>query len=105
MYDGQYMANSSAVVVVTINYRLGAMGFLVYRKGEEGPAGNFGLRVCASVCLFICLLFCTCSDVQFRICHQFIIINFVTNSCVRAARLNVSVVRAASVSDSSVQHL
>ena len=58
IYDGQYMANSSEVVVVTVNYRLGAMGFLVYRKGEEGPAGNFGLRVrvVVSVCLSVCLV-------------------------------------------------
>ncbi len=41
------MANTTGVVVVTVNYRLGAVGFLVY--GEEGKdtevKGNFGLRV------------------------------------------------------------
>eukprot|EP00047_Mylnosiga_fluctuans_P002809 m.226020 g.226020 ORF g.226020 m.226020 type:complete len:533 (+) comp11358_c0_seq1:20-1618(+) len=39
MYDGSYMASSGNVVVVTINYRLGALGFLVT---DEIP-GNLGL--------------------------------------------------------------
>lgn len=44
MYDGQYVANTTSVIVVTVNYRLGAMGFLVYGEGEGAPTGNYGLR-------------------------------------------------------------
>eukprot|EP00042_Codosiga_hollandica_P045194 m.455777 g.455777 ORF g.455777 m.455777 type:complete len:511 (+) comp56967_c0_seq2:1279-2811(+) len=39
LYDGSVIANSTNVVVVTINYRLGALGFLVWKTF----AGNYGM--------------------------------------------------------------
>ena len=51
LYDGQYIANTTSTVVVTVNYRLGAIGFLVYGTGEEALMGNYGLKV-----------FCCCLD-------------------------------------------
>ncbi|MDP9497251.1 MAG: carboxylesterase family protein [Actinomycetota bacterium] len=41
VYDGALLAREADVVVVTINYRLGALGFLL---GEDEGAGNLGLR-------------------------------------------------------------
>ena len=44
-YDGSKLAADGAVVV-TINYRLGALGFLAHpalASGPGGPAGNYGL--------------------------------------------------------------
>lgn len=40
VYDGRYFAGIENVVVVTINYRLGAFGFLAGR----GLKGNFGIK-------------------------------------------------------------
>lgn len=46
LYDGRYLAEHGAVVV-TLNYRLGALGFLAERslsaEGERGTSGNYGL--------------------------------------------------------------
>jgi para-nitrobenzyl esterase len=46
LYDGRYLA-ARGVVVVTINYRLGALGFLVHpalsAASDEGVSGNYGL--------------------------------------------------------------
>lgn len=45
-YRGQHLAARGDVVVVTINYRLGALGFLAHpdlRDDETGSSGNWGL--------------------------------------------------------------
>ena len=47
LYDGCSMSHSGGVVVVTANYRLGALGFLVTQSGSDGGyalKGNQGLR-------------------------------------------------------------
>lgn len=44
LYDGQNMVNQTNIVLVTINYRLGALGFLVYGDKQE-IGGNYGLKV------------------------------------------------------------
>jgi para-nitrobenzyl esterase len=44
-YDGSKLAANGVVVVVTINYRLGALGFLAHpalAASPGGPAGNYG---------------------------------------------------------------
>ena len=41
IYDGSYLAASGDVVVVTLNYRLGALGFLAVP--ELGLTGNYGI--------------------------------------------------------------
>ena len=38
------MVNQTNVILVTINYRLGALGFLVYGSKQE-IGGNYGLKV------------------------------------------------------------
>jgi carboxylesterase type B len=45
LYDGQYIANTSSTVVVTVNYRLGAIGFLVFGEGSDAIEGNYGFKV------------------------------------------------------------
>jgi carboxylesterase type B len=40
LYDGAYLAKTQNLVVVTFNYRLGALGFL---SGVAGRTGNYGL--------------------------------------------------------------
>jgi para-nitrobenzyl esterase len=45
-YDGEPLARRGDVVVVTVNYRLGALGFAAHpdlRSDDSGPAGNWGL--------------------------------------------------------------
>ncbi|MBL8229241.1 MAG: carboxylesterase family protein [Bryobacterales bacterium] len=43
LYDGSRIAREEDVVVVTVQYRLGALGYLVHPALDE-PAGNYGLR-------------------------------------------------------------
>ena len=40
-YDGSVLAGFGQVVVVTINYRLGILGFL--NTNTDNPMGNYGL--------------------------------------------------------------
>ncbi|ELR21527.1 cholinesterase [Acanthamoeba castellanii str. Neff] len=40
VYSGEYMASSADVILVTTNYRLGVLGFLV----ADGIPGNFGIK-------------------------------------------------------------
>lgn len=42
MYDGRYLAHSETVIVVSMNYRIGALGFLTLHGSSEAP-GNVGL--------------------------------------------------------------
>jgi para-nitrobenzyl esterase len=47
LYDGALLAAAGPVVVVTLNYRLGAIGFLAHAalsgESEHGVSGNYGL--------------------------------------------------------------
>lgn len=48
MYDGARMAERGGVIVVSINYRLGILGYLAHpeltKESSEGVSGNYGLR-------------------------------------------------------------
>lgn len=46
IYNGRFLAAGGDVVVVTVNYRLGALGYLAHpalRDQDSGAAGNWGL--------------------------------------------------------------
>src|SRR5690349_21722144 len=44
IYDARWLAERGDMIVVTINYRLGAMGFLAHPAlGSPGDVGNYGL--------------------------------------------------------------
>lgn len=46
-YDGQYIAEQAGVIVVTVTYRVGALGFLTSpaldKESTQGVSGNYGL--------------------------------------------------------------
>ncbi|KAM4694527.1 cholinesterase isoform 1-T3 [Discoglossus pictus] len=42
IYDGKYLARTERVIVVSMNYRVGALGFLAFPGNSEAP-GNVGL--------------------------------------------------------------
>ncbi|CAF94847.1 unnamed protein product, partial [Tetraodon nigroviridis] len=42
VYDGRYLAHTESVIVVSVNYRIGAFGFLALHGSTEAP-GNVGL--------------------------------------------------------------
>lgn len=42
LYSGRYIANATGTVVVTINYRLGAAGFIT--NSDAGLTGNYGFK-------------------------------------------------------------
>ena len=44
LYDGRFLANTG-IVLVTINYRLGAMANLLYGTGDKEIKGNFDIKV------------------------------------------------------------
>ncbi|MCF6385856.1 carboxylesterase family protein [Mycobacterium sp. MBM] len=45
MYDSRWFVDRGDIVVVTLNYRLGALGFLAHPAlGPEGAVGNYGLQ-------------------------------------------------------------
>ena len=48
LYDGAALAAAHDLVVVTLNYRLGALGFLVHpelaAESQDGVSGNYGIR-------------------------------------------------------------
>lgn len=47
LYDGEALASSGEIIVVTINYRLGVLGFLSHpelaAESEHGASGNYGI--------------------------------------------------------------
>ncbi|MGC4938671.1 carboxylesterase/lipase family protein [Kribbella sp. DT2] len=47
LYDGEALAASGEVLTVTLNYRLGVLGFLAHpelaAESEEGASGNYGI--------------------------------------------------------------
>ena len=44
LYDSRWLASRGNIVVVTLNYRLGALGFLAHPAlGKPGDVGNYGL--------------------------------------------------------------
>jgi len=52
VYDGQYIVNHTNIILVTINYRIGALGFLVYGSKLE-IGGNYGLKVYTQLKLYM----------------------------------------------------
>ena len=45
IYDGQWLVERGDIIVVTINYRLGTLGFLAHPGlGPPGDVGNYGLQ-------------------------------------------------------------
>jgi carboxylesterase type B len=42
-HDGRHLSNISNAIVVAIQYRLGALGFLMTGRGDDDIKGNFGI--------------------------------------------------------------
>ena len=45
LYEGEYIASKTGTIVVTMNYRIGALGFLAYSDGVDTLHGSYGLKV------------------------------------------------------------
>ena len=45
LYDGRHWSHETDTILVTVNYRLGALGFLMWNQIEDGESqnGNWGL--------------------------------------------------------------
>nr|XP_039252301.1 crystal protein-like isoform X2 [Styela clava] len=43
IYDSRYLAHRGDVIVVSFDYRLGPLGFLVQGEGKDAALGNYGL--------------------------------------------------------------
>ena len=44
IYDSRWLTTQGDIVVVTVNYRLGTLGFLAHPAlGRDGDTGNYGL--------------------------------------------------------------
>lgn len=44
LYDNRFLAKQGNIVGVTVNYRVGPLGFLVQGSGDDAAKGNFGIQ-------------------------------------------------------------
>ncbi|KAK7474994.1 hypothetical protein BaRGS_00033741 [Batillaria attramentaria] len=44
IFDGRYLASSREIILVNINYRMGALGFLVTGETTNDARGNYGIQ-------------------------------------------------------------
>nr|XP_039259785.1 crystal protein-like [Styela clava] len=43
LYDNRYLADQGNIIGITMNYRMGPLGFLVQGEGEDAAIGNYGI--------------------------------------------------------------